>query len=707
MGKKRITKKQVLRIFYTYPRPVPLKEIYKRFSPSRKEKGIIKEILSQLEEEGKVLPLAGGRAYGLIKKMELIEGVLQLNPEGFGFVIPQDRRRKDIYIARDNLKDAWHGDRVLVALLPSRRGKNPEGRIIKILKREIEELPVIVEREVGRDIFLGRAADVKIPFEFIVDLSSCPFEAREQDVILVLPGKFQQDHVLVAQPTKRLGSVEEVHVQEEIVKILHSIPRSFPPEVLKEAESLGVEVSHEDKRGREDLTHLDFVTIDGKLARDFDDAIFVEPLGKGFRLRVAIADVSHYVHPGSALDREARERGNSYYFPSSVEPMFPPSLSTGLCSLNPGVDRLVLVVEIEYGRVGEIRGVQFYPAVIRSKKRLTYEEVKRAILDQEKREIERLGEDIATMLFHARTLAQILYRERRHRGSLDFDIPEPEVLLEVKGNDKMAVRPRERSFAHQIIEEFMIAANEVVALFLTENQCPCLYRVHPWPDEDKLNNLFLLLETLGEVKELPEEISPRALQGLLKAVEGKRYEFLVNRLLLRSMMQAHYDIKNIGHFGLASDCYCHFTSPIRRYSDIVVHRILKDYLGIASYKIPKAKKMRTLAEHLSGRERVALAAEREILKRISILLLRDKIGETFEGIVSSVAEFGFWVEIDYAMAEGLVKLSSLADDYYIYDHTYQRVTGKRTGISFGIGTQVKVKVVRVDIDRQHIDLELV
>ncbi len=707
MTKKKITKREIIKLFYYYNRPVSLRDIYKKFSPSPKEKNKIRQLLDRLEKDGKILPLARGRAFGLVKKMELVEGRIELHPDGYAFLIPADKRRKDIYISRDNLGDAWHGDRVVVALLPLSRGKSPEGRVVKIITRAIGELPVILEREISKETFLARAADPKLPFDFIVSLSNIPGPFSNGDVILAIPGEVHDTHVFFARAIKNLGRVEEVEVQEEIVKILNSIPRSFPSAVLEEAHLLPEEVGEEDRKDRVDLCSRCFVTIDGITARDFDDAISVDKINGRFKLWVAISDVTHYVRPSSALDTEARERGNSYYFPCSVEPMFPPVLSTGLCSLNPGVDRLAMIVELTYSLAGVVEDVNLYPAVIRSRKRLTYEEVKEAIIDRQDVAIKRMGEEVSLMLFVAKELAEILYNRRKSRGSLDFDIPEPEVLFLVGKGDEMDIRPRDRNFAHQIIEEFMIAANEAVANFLFENGFPCLYRVHPWPDEEKLGNLFMLLEAMGEEKFIPEEVDSGSLQRLLSGMEGKKYEFLVNRLLLRSMMQAYYDPRNIGHFGLASHCYCHFTSPIRRYADIVVHRILKKALGMASYKIPGSKKMKKLGEHLSNRERLALSAERDILKRISILLLKDRIGEEFDGIISSVMDLGFWVEIDYAMSEGLVRVSSLTDDYYIYDHLYQRLVGKRTGRTFGIGTEVRVRLIKVDLDRQRIDFELV
>lgn len=714
MKKKKINKKNVLNIFYQYSRPILLKDIYKSFSPNRKEKRKIQELLDSLEKDGEIISFRNKRAYGLVKKMELIKGTIELYGEGYGFLIPEDKRRKDVYISKDNLKDAWHKDKVIVAILPYQRGKSPEGRVVRILEKTVEEIPVILIKRLSENVFMGRPADTKLPFDFVVDISEItPSEKlKTSSVALVKPAEFYDRNVFFAKATKILGDVNEIKVHEEIVKIFHSIPRKFPDEVLKEAEELPEVIDEKEIKLRSDLRELNFVTIDGEKARDFDDAIYVEEIKNGFKLYVAIADVSHYVKVGSALDKEARDRGNSYYFPLSVEPMFPPRLSNNLCSLNPGVDRLAMVVEMDFSKRGELKNSKFYGAVISSKKRLTYTLVHRAIILRDDDAIKEVGDDICEMLNRAKKLAELLQKKRIQRGSIDFDIPEPEVIFpdikKEEGQNTLIfdIKARPRYFSHQIIEEFMIAANEAVASFLTDMDLPCMYRVHPAPDEEKLNSLFTILGSTDLANEIPEEIDSGAIQRLLRSVEGKEYEFLVNKLLLRSMMQAYYDPKNIGHFGLASNCYCHFTSPIRRYADLIVHRILKSYLGMEEYKFLKEKRMKKLGEHISNRERVAMNAERDILKRVSVLLLKDKIGEVFSGIISSITDFGFFVELKDVMAEGLVRLSSIIDDYYFYDHIYQRLVGKRTGRMFQIGDRVNVRLMDVNLYKMELDFEL-
>jgi len=407
---------------------------------------------------------------------------------------------------------------------------------------------VLLLKKLSKTLFLGKPADVKLPFDFIVDLNTISdFEKVKKGYIaLVRPTEFYEKNVFFARALKILGKVDEIKVQEEIVKIFNSVPREFPKEVLEEADKLPEKIKPQELKSRVDLRDLDFVTIDGAKARDFDDAIYVSKKEKGFKLFVAIADVTYYVKMGSKLDKEARDRGNSYYFPTSVEPMFPPRLSNNLCSLNPDEDRLAIVVEMDFDIKGEMKGSKFYGAVIRSKKRLTYLQVQRAIMEMDMQEQEKIGEDICRMLSYAKDLARLLYKKRIEQGAIDFDIPEPEILfLDLEESDlkTMDIRPRPRYFAHQIIEEFMIAANEAVANFLTQRNLPCMYRVHPQPDEEKINSLFTILETTEIADKLPEEVDSKAIQKLLKDVEGKEYEFLVNRLLLRSMMQATYDPK--------------------------------------------------------------------------------------------------------------------------------------------------------------------
>jgi ribonuclease R len=703
--KRKINAGLLLKVFRGKSKPLTASEIYEILGPNRKEKMLINNLLQQLQQEGKLIRVGKGKAYGLAEKMDLVRGKLQVQRSGVGFVLPDDKRRKDVFIAQDNIDDAWHGDRVVVALLPGRRGKNPEGRIVRVLERLYTRVPALLMRNMGENLFWGQPTDRKMKVNFMVDVSGLAEKPDTGDVVVVEAGEKLDPKLWSGRAAHVLGREEDALVQEEIVKILHDIPREFSRDALQEAEALPAEPEQRDIDSRRDLSDIGLVTIDGAKAKDFDDAVCVQASGKNYKLYVAIADVTHYVQPGSALDREARERANSYYFPQSVEPMFPTALSNELCSLNPGVPRLVMAVEMTYSSSGELLQSEFYPAAMVSKARLTYSQVKKALLDEDNKEREKLGKDVMDTLRSCEELARILNRRRRQRGSLDFDLPEPELLFNIQ-NETVDIRPKVRHFGHQIIEEFMIAANEAVAARLESRELPCMYRVHPEPDQAKLQMLMQLLEKTSIGDQLPEDTSPKSLQSLLQSVEDTGLDFLVNRLLLRTMMQASYSPDNQGHFGLASDCYCHFTSPIRRYADMLVHRYLKADLGAGKSGKLGYKKLHKLGAHLSEQERKGTAAEREIVNRLTVIFLQDKVGQSFNGVISSLMDFGFWVELTDVMADGLVRLSTLTDDYYVLWQEDQKLVGKQTGRIFTLGQQVRVRMANVSLMRQEIDLEL-
>ncbi|MBU1612309.1 MAG: VacB/RNase II family 3'-5' exoribonuclease, partial [Proteobacteria bacterium] len=461
----------------------------------------------------------------------------------------------------------------------------------------------------------------------------------------------------------------------------------------------------DDLTGRHDLRDLGLVTIDGRDARDFDDAVHVERTKSGWVLHVAIADVSNYVDLGSPLDREAYERGNSYYFPLSVEPMFPEKLSNGLCSLNPGVDRLAMVARIQFTRGGEPRETAFFPAVINSKARLTYGQVKLAVLDRDEETRASIAHVIG-MLDTALELARALTEQRTRRGSLDFELPEAEVRIDDKGK-VVSVRHKRMHYANRIIEEFMVAANEAVARYLAANGPACLYRIHPEADAEKLETLYKVLRKTGQSIQIPTETDVSALQGLISQVKGTDLEFLVNRMLLRCMKQARYSPEDEGHFGLASDCYCHFTSPIRRYADLVVHRLLKMSLGDTSLPVPGQGKLKDVADRLYVCERKAMEAEREMDRRVACLYLLDHLGEEFDGVLSSIAEYGFRVELQEIPVEGMVRLATLSDDYYAYFRDRELLVGERTGKAYRLGQKVRVKVQDVNLSALEVDFKLI
>ncbi len=698
----------LLRLFKQVKRPLSRAAVIRQLKLKKNDKRVVKELLRELVEKGKLVRIR--RGYGLAEAMRCVTGRLEIQRGGFGFVVPEDSRRKDIFINQRDIGEAWHGDRVVVVVVRENKGrKNNEGRIVRILERGRKTLPVKIFKQMRGGDWLCRPTDPRLAFGIIADIKDESIEVTRGDIALCVPGDKIDPTLWEGEITACLGPEADIAVQEALVKSNHAIRLRFPSGSMRQAEALPEEPVEKDFRNRKDLTLLPFVTIDGATAKDFDDAVYVERVPKGYRLWVAIADVSHYVPEGSPLDREALERGNSYYFPQSVEPMFPERLSNGLCSLNPQVKRLVMVARMDMNMAGATRGATLFPAVIKSHARLTYGQVKKAILDKDGEARSKIA-PVLPMLEIAEELARKINGLRKQRGSLDFDLPEPEILFDVQG-ETTDIRPKKRHFGHQIIEEFMIAANEAVAHFLIERDLPCLFRIHPAADEEKLKDLFRLLAQTDKDILMPREMTPAAVQKLIAAQKGTDKEYIVNRLLLRSMKQAKYSPVNEGHFGLASEEYCHFTSPIRRYADLVVHRLVKSALALEDKDaptpaVPGQKKLVAIAGQLSGRERAAMDAEREIFKRVMVLFMRDKVGGTFGGIISHITDYGFYVELRELMAEGIVRLSSLDDDYYTYWRHREMLVGERTGQSFKLGQAVEVVLDEVNLDRLELNFTL-
>ncbi|WP_428562412.1 MAG: ribonuclease R [Solidesulfovibrio sp. DCME] len=696
----------VLRVFRESGKPLSDKEVAHNLKGITFKFHDLRHLLEDLREAGKLIRVQKG--WGLVESMRLVTGVLEISRSGVGYVIPDDKRRKDIFIHPKDIGDAWHGDRVAAAVTRERKDKNHEGRVARVIEHTVSRLPCRVVKRLAPDLFLCRPTDSRHTMSFMVDyLPPGPGDPEPvaDDIISVGIGEKIEYKLYSGKGLELLGAQGDVAVQERLVKLNHDIPGPFPPKALAEAEALPELPGEADFAGRKDLRALPFVTIDGAKARDFDDAVYVKKRGRAYTLWVAIADVSHYVPEGGALDAEALERGNSYYFPQSVEPMLPERISNGLCSLNPNVPRLAVVAEIDFSAKGEPGRTDFYTAVIESKARLTYSQVNRALLLGDEAERQNIAA-VLPMLTTAETLARAINAVRAARGSLDFDLPEPEILFNFQG-ETQDIRPKVRHFGHQIVEEFMVAANEAVARFLTEREAPVLYRVHPEPDPTKLEALFKLLGTTDLAQTLPAAPGAADLAQVLRQASGSDLDFLVSRLALRTMMQASYSPKLDGHFGLASTCYCHFTSPIRRYADLVVHRSLKNVFAGKPTSEKRAARLAKVAEHISRRERVAMEAEREILKRVTVHFLSDKTGRRFTGVIGSIADFGFWVELKEVMAEGMVRLSSLSDDYYTYFPERHELIGERTGRRFRLGQPVEVELTNVDMGRLSVDLGLV
>jgi ribonuclease R len=699
----------VARLLKEVHRPLKLDDFLRILVLQRRQKKNLESILHNLVDSGRAVRFGGG-GYTLASALKKITGTLSVQRSGVGFVKVDTPGRGEVFISEYHMGNAWHGDHVAVALFPDKRGKNRDGRITAVLERAMKELVVRAVRNLKDGTTLCEPVDVRIRAMFVVDASGLDDKPARDSLLRVKVGKARGQELWDASITAVLGDEEDASVQEELVKANHAVPRVFPPAALKEAASFPQEPGPESFENRRDLSKLPFVTIDGAIAKDFDDAVYVEKTKTGYTLFVAIADVAHYVRPGSALDEEALLRGNSYYFPRSVEPMLPEALSNGLCSLNPHVPRLVMVAEIGFSAKGVPVRESFYAGSIASSARLTYDQVRDGLIAGEPEARKSLEANLP-MLEKALEFAHILADARKARGSLDFEMPEPECVFDEDGCIT-ALKPRVHHFVYKLIEEFMVAANEAVARFLTTRDILLLYRAHPAPDPDKLENLFLVLSMTGLLppsmqlhKRNGQPSPPAQLQALLDSAKGTPHDYLVSRVALRAMMQAGYTPELEGHFGLASDCYCHFTSPIRRYADLVVHRSLKHALNEPDKAcLPGRKALKDIADHINATERAAMEAEREIYKRMAVSLMAGHVGEEFTGVISGLTEFGIFVEMETMMAEGMVRLIDLPDDYYIYYPDRHELRGERTGRMFKLGQRVEVCVRDVSTARLEINL---
>ncbi|HEY7168489.1 MAG TPA: ribonuclease R [Candidatus Binatia bacterium] len=680
-------------------------EILRRggFAPDDLDRVI--QSLKTLAREGRVVRLKKNH-YALPDARHLLTGRVHAHPDGYGFLIADEKGVDDVYLNRREMRRVMHGDRVILRIDEKKQG-GTEAHIVQIVERgqkrlvgtydEFEDQGYIIPM----DPRVAGAIALKKPGQ----------KLRKGDVIAAEISRYA---TAMSAPestlSQVLGDPDDPEVQVQSVVFRYGFSTSFPPDVHREAMSCPFSIDADEIAARTDLRDLPIVTIDGEQARDFDDAIYVSRTANQYELYVSIADVAFYVAPDTALDREAYSRGTSVYFPDRAIPMLPEALSNGICSLNPHEDRLTKTVCVTFNAKGEPIRTRFFNSVIRSHERMTYTNVRRILVDRDETYLG-LYRPFVDGFKLMEELALLLFESRRKRGNLDFDLPEAEIILDVQGMPENIVRA-ERNIAHRIIEEFMIAANEAVARHLTEQELPMLYRVHEGPDREALEALAPFLLSLGY--RLPikrEKAEPLEIQKLLEAARGKPEERVLNRVLLRAMKQAVYQPENIGHFGLASTCYTHFTSPIRRYPDLIVHRLLDR--AIEGNKI-KAKERESLLDYLSeagksnsASERTAMDAEREMVDLKKAQFMRDKIGEEFTGFITSLANFGFFIELDTYFVEGLVKLASLTDDdYYYYEKEYM-IKGRRHGRKFRLGDNLRVKVSRINAFRSEIDFELV
>lgn len=678
-------------------RPVNFREIAKSFRIQKKDYRTLKRSLKSLIKAGDIVRTKSGY-YGLIDKMNLITGVFDAHRDGYGFVLSEKSGERDVFIPPRRTMGAMLGDRVLTRIdNPLRR----DGSIIKILERAQKKIIGTLHRE--RNLYYIVPKNKKIPYYIMISPGKRG-KASDGDLVTVEITVYPS---ATSPPEGRvldiLPDISEPKQEIDLIIEEFSLPRKFPVSVIAEARELS-EFRKVSKK-RIDCRNFITVTIDGESAKDFDDAVSIRKKETGYILYVHIADVSHYVTWDSLLDLEARKRGTSVYFPGSVIPMLPERLSNNLCSLLPGKDRMTFTVEIEFDRKGNVQNKDFYESVINSNERMTYTSVKKILVDRDEGEINKYGyllEGLQTM----EELCDILGKKRIQRGSLDFDLPEPEVLLDIQGRPEMILKA-ERNLAHMIIEEFMIAANEAVASYLEELNLPSIYRIHEKPDPSKLEELKPIFNAFGMKI---QKTGVKAFHSVFKKIKGTTEETLLNILLLRSLKQAKYSPDNIGHFGLASNCYTHFTSPIRRYPDLVVHRIMKQALSKQKFTDKKIgylnKTLEEIAAHSSKTERTADDAEREIINAMRAWFMKNRIGDEYKGMVMNISSHGLRVQLKDFFIEGFLHVSSLTDDYYKFDERNYRLVGRRKKRTFTIGQELNVRIDRVDTEEREITFGL-
>jgi len=685
-------------------RPASKDHIIRAFKlKTEDEKEAMRRRLVAMMRDGQLMCNRRG-SYGLVDKMDLIRGRVIGHPDGYGFVVP-DTGGKDLFLSDRQMRQVFHGDRVLVRERGLDRRGRREAIIVEVLERN-------TERMVGRLINEGGVAFVipdnkHITQDILIPPHQCN-GAKDGQIVVV---------EIVAPPTMRtqaIGRIAEVlgehmapGMEIEIALRAHNLPHVWPDEVLEEIQDFKAEVLEEDKQGRTDLRHLPFVTIDGEDARDFDDAVYCKPKAKGgWQLYVAIADVSHYVKPATALDEEAANRGNSVYFPSQVIPMLPEILSNGLCSLNPKVDRLCMVCEMSITAKGKLTRYRFYKAVMHSKARLTYTKVASLIAKDNPNLLQQYGE-LLPQIEALYGLYCTLLKTRQERGALDFATIETKIVF---GKDRKIKKivPLVRNEAHRLIEECMLLANVATARFLEDHEIPALYRVHAAPKEEKSAELRQFLAEFGLDLKGGKQPKPKDFAMVLDRVGERAESHLIRMVMLRSLKQAIYSPKNDGHFGLAYPAYTHFTSPIRRYPDLLVHRAityLLEHKPLAEFHYTQ-NSMEKMGDHCSMTERRADDATRDVISWLKCEYMQDKVGEEFNGVISSVTSFGVFVELEEVYVEGLVHITDLHNDYYHFDAIRHQLVGKRTGVNYRMGQKLRVRVARVDLDERKIDFIL-
>ncbi len=685
-------------------RPLTLEDIIAELEVAEDDQEALRRRLRAMERDGQLVRNRRG-AYGIVAAMELVRGTVSAHPDGFGFLIPE-ASGKDLFLSPREMRKVFHGDTILGRAVGEDRRGRIEGAVVRILERALKH--IVGRYYADNGVHYVVPEDRRIPQEFAVVEGEGEglTPVHGQIVILEITQYPDGRNMPQGRVVEILGEHMAPGMEVEIAVRNYGLPHQWPDEVLAEIKQFSETVPETMKAGRRDLRDLPLVTIDGADAKDFDDAVYAEVIENGFRLTVAIADVATYVCPDSALDREAVTRGNSVYFPRRVIPMLPEILSNGLCSLNPHVDRLCMFCEMEMDAAGEVQRFRFDRGIMRSQRRFTYDEVA-AILagDAELR-----AQD-AAMVPHLEALHSLyesFAKARERRGTIEFDSQESRIIY----NDQLRIEKIvavTRNVAHRIIEECMLAANVCAAQFFRIHELPMLYRVHPEPASDKLEDLRRFLGELGVPVHLPAHPRSADLAKIIEDTRERSDSSLIQTVILRSLSQAYYTVDTGMHFGLAFPAYTHFTSPIRRYPDLVVHRgiqALLDAAGAEPKWFPK-KALQELGQHCSMTERRADEASREAVNWLKCEFMMDKVGETYTGIITGVTGFGLFVALREIYVEGLIHISTLGEDYFHFDAQHYRIIGDHSKETFQLGDEIEIKVVSVNLDERKMDFERV
>jgi ribonuclease R len=681
--------------------PLSVEQVYLLLDIGIDERDNFNKRLNAMEREGQIMRNRKG-ALCLADKIHAIAGTVQGHPDGFGFLVPDDKLKHpdDLFLGSREMAQVMHGDRAMVRMSGLDRKGRPEGKIVEVLERSTKTLVGRVVQ--GQGVTIVAAEDKRINQDILIPYHLDMGAKPGQVVMVELTAQPSSGAHPMGKVTQILGNYADSGMEIEIALRKHKLPHEFSPAAIRQAESIPKLVQAEDYKGRIDLRELPLITIDGETARDFDDAVYAERSGAGWRLVVAIADVSFYVKPDDTLDKEAFERGNSVYFPRRVIPMLPEALSNGLCSLNPDVERLCMICDMQIDAAGIVNSYKFYPSVMRSKARMTYTKVAEMLENPQGD----LAKEYAHIMQHVQNLYglfKLMLNQREKRGAIEFESTETQMVFDDNGKiDKII--PVQRNDAHKLIEECMLAANVCAADFLSKNEHPALYRIHEGPTPEKLEALRTFMAEVGFGVTGGDKPHAKDYGKLMNQIKTRPDAQLLQTVLLRSMQQAVYSPDNVGHFGLAYEAYAHFTSPIRRYPDLLIHRAIKAVVNGEKYK---AKDWNNLGVHCSMTERRADEATRDVNNWLKCYYMQDKIGEVYESTIAGVTAFGVFVALDGVYVEGLVHVTELGNDYFNYDKARHEMLGERTGVRFRLGDRLTVKVARVDLETSKIDFTLV